>query len=385
MSSGLVIILTGILVSVACSLLGAFLVLRRMSMLADAISHAILPGLVAGYFVAQGPNLLAGFVSAAAAAIVTVSLVEALEKSRRVRNDAAIGIVFPAMFALGTVIVSRFFASVHLDADAILYGNIEFAALESLFIGSLDLGPQALWVMGGLCVINFLFVMLFYKELKLATFDPELAGALGFSPVIIHYALMTVVSITAVGAFTAVGAVLTVALLIVPAATAYLLTHRLPVMIALAAAIGAAGALGGYTLAVAVDTSIAGAMASVAGLFFGLALIFSPTHGLLARALRLRQQRARFASETLVMHLATHEHTAVEQTESAVAHLSEELRWTTAFAQRTVERAVRSGLVTRSDDQLSLTEAGRIMAESSLQRDQARGDIGATHGVPLEL
>jgi manganese/zinc/iron transport system permease protein len=385
MSSGLVIILTGVLVAVACSLLGVFLVLRKMSMLADAISHAILPGLVAGYFVAQGPNLLAGFVGAAAAAIITVTLVEALEKSRRVRNDAAIGIVFPAMFALGTVIVSRFFANVHLDADAILFGNIEFAALESLFIGPLDLGPQALWVMGALCVINLLFVTLFYKELKLATFDPGLAGALGFSPVVIHYALMTVVSITAVGAFTAVGAVLTVALLIVPAATAYLLTHRLPVMIGLAAAIGAASALGGYALAVAVDASIAGAMATVAGLFFGLALVFSPAHGALARALRLRRQRAQFASETLVMHLATHENTANEHAESAVAHLSVELRWTPAFAQQTIERAVRSGLVTRSDDHLSLTESGRDLAESGLQRDQTRGDIGATHGVPLEL
>ncbi|MDW8328149.1 MAG: hypothetical protein RMK99_16420 [Anaerolineales bacterium] len=156
-------------------------------------------------------------------------------------------------------------------------------------------------------------------------------------------------------------------------------------MIGLTAVIGAAGALGGYALAVAVDASIAGAMATIAGLFFGLALVFSPTHGALARALRLRRQRAQFAGETLVMHLATHEHTAEAHAESAVAHLSEELRWTPAFAQQTVERAVRSGLVTHTDGHLTLTEAGRDLAQSGLQRDQARGDIGTTHGIPLEL
>lgn len=366
MSSATIIILTGILVALACSLLGTFLVLRKMSMLADAISHAILPGLVAGYFVAQGPNLLAGFVGAAAAAVLTVSMVEALQKSGRVGNDAAIGIVFPAMFALGTVVVSRFFANVHLDADAILYGNLEFAALESLIIGNTNLGPQSLWVMSTLTLINFLFITLFYKELKLATFDGGLAAALGFSPLFIHYGLMTVVSITAVGAFTAVGAVLTVALMIVPAATAYLLTHRLPVMIGLACGLGAASAIGGFFLAVAVNASIAGSIATLNGVFFALALIFSPEYGAVARALRLQTQRVHFASETLVMHLHTHEYSENSHAESAVAHLSDELRWTPQFAQQTIQHAQNAGFVVRNNGYLQLTENGRALAKREI-------------------
>ena len=284
-----IIILTGVLVAGACALPGCFLVLRRMTMLADAISHAILPGLVAGYMLAQGPNLLAGFLGAALAALVTVALVEALQRTRRVGGDSAIGIVFPAMFALGTLVVSRAFANVHLDADAILYGNIEFAPLDTLSLAGRDLGPQPLWVMGGLLLLNLLFVGLCYKELKLATFDPGLAAALGFAPALLHYALMGCVSLTAVGAFTAVGAVLAVALLIIPPATAYLLTDRLPLMIGLGMLAGALAATLGYLAALALDVSVAGAIASVAALQFALALLLSPSQGLLTRARRTRR------------------------------------------------------------------------------------------------
>lgn len=362
MSSGLVIVLTGVLVASACALLGSFLVLRRMAMMADAISHAILPGLVAGYFLARGPNLLAGFVGAALAAVVTVVLVEALQNTRRVGGQAAIGLVFPAMFALGTFLVSRYFANVHLDADAVLYGNIEFAAHDALLVGSVNLGPQSLWVMGTLFVVNLTFVTLLYKELKLASFDPGLAAALGFSPVALHYALMTVVSTTAVGAFTAVGAILTVALLIVPAATAYLLTERLPAMIGLSAAIGAGAAVSGYFLAVALDASIAGAMATVCGLLFLLALLFSPSHGLVAKARRLRRQRVQFAVQTLVVHLFTHERATDRAAESAIGHLRDELRWTPELARRAVDSGVRAGLIERTDGHLALTAHGRQLA-----------------------
>jgi manganese/zinc/iron transport system permease protein len=220
MSPEIVVILTGVLAAASCALLGAFLVLRKMAMMADAISHAILPGLVAGYFLAHGPNLVAGFLGATAAGLVTVSLVELLNRSGRVKADAAIGLVFPALFALGTFLISKYFANVHLDTDAVLYGEIAFAPFDRLIFGGYDWGPQPIWILGGLALINLLFVAIFYKELKLATFDAGLAATLGFSPALIHYALMTLVSLTTVGAFTAVGAILVVALLIVPAATA---------------------------------------------------------------------------------------------------------------------------------------------------------------------
>jgi len=367
-SSAVAVPLTGVLVASACALLGTFLILRRLAMMSDAISHAILPGLVAGYVLAAGPNLLTGFLGAAAAATLTVLLVEALQRTRRVDGGAAIGIVFPAMFALGTVVVTRSFANVHLDADAILFGNIEFVAFETLTIGGRDLGPQALWVMGALCLLNLAFVGVFFKELKLSTFDPALAAALGFSPAVLHYALMVALSFTSVGAFTAVGAVLVVALMIVPAATAYLLTDRLGVMIALSVAIGAVSALAGYRAAVVLDASIAGAMVTATGVCFAAALLGSPSHGLLAKAWRTRRNRARFAAEMLVVHLAHHEGTAEQEAESRIAHLGEGLRWSDAATGGVVADAVRRGWVERSNGHLRLTEPGRRTARGVLAR-----------------
>ncbi len=358
--SDLVVMLTGVLIASACALLGTYLVLRRMAMMADAISHAILPGIVVGYFLAHGPNLVFGFLGAAAAGVICVAGVEALQNTRRVGGQAAIGIVFPAMFALGTFLISRFFADVHLDADAVLYGNIEFSAQDILILGDENFGPQSLWIMGALLAINLTFVGLFYKELKLATFDPGLAAALGFSPVLMHYLLMTVMSVTTVGAFTAVGAILVVALMIVPAATAYLLTDRLAAMIGLAVLVGALSAVSGFIVALALNASVAGAMATMTGVFFGAALLFSPLHGLVAGSRRLREQRFHIAAESLVIHLANH---PGDETETAVAHLIEELRWQPVFALGVTRRAVRQGFVTRTDGHLALTDRGRQWAE----------------------
>jgi manganese/zinc/iron transport system permease protein len=362
MSPEIQIILIGVLAATACALLGCFLVLRKMAMLADAISHAILPGLVLAYFLANGPNLIAGIMGAALFGILTVTLVEALNNSRRVKEDSAIGIVFPAMFAFGTFLVSRYFANVHLDADAVLYGEIAFAPFERLVVSGTDLGPQSLWVMGVLTLLNLGFVTLFYKELKLATFDAGLAASLGFSPVLIHYLLMTMVSLTTVGAFSAVGAILVVALLITPAATAYLLTDRLPVMIGLAVLVGALSAILGYALAIPIDASISGMMATVAGLLFMAALLGSPTQGLIAKLLRRRRQRGQFAAEMLVVHLHQHEGSEAQAAESEVVHLHKELQWDPRYTTLAISTAAESGWVTRSNGHLDLTETGREAA-----------------------
>jgi manganese/zinc/iron transport system permease protein len=302
--------------------------------------------------------LLAGFAGAALAAVVTVAIVEALQNTRKVGGESAIGIVFPAMFALGTFLISKFFANVHLDTDAVLYGNIEFASLDVLTAGDVNLGPQALWVGGLVLLLNLAFVGLLFKELKLATFDAGLAAALGFSPTLIHYALMSMISITAVGAFTAVGSVLVVALMIVPAAAAYLLTDDLKRMMVYAVGIGAASAIVGFAVALALDASVAGSMATMTGGCFLLALLFSPSHGLVAKARRLERQRLQVAMDNLLIHLFSHADDAGEEHEAEVAHLSTELRWKPDFAQTIIRAATDSGLVRRVNGHLALTDAG---------------------------
>ncbi len=282
-----VIILVGALVGVGSSLLGAFLVLRGSSMLTDAISHSVLLGIVLAYLIGGefSPLLLVG---AALAGVATVLLTGLLERSGRVANDAAIGLVFPLMFALGVLLIDLFARDVHLDAHAVLLGEIGFTWLDRLPVFGL-LVPRALLTLGVVTLVNALFVTLFYKELKLTTFDAGLAAALGFAPTALYYALLTLTSITAVAAFDAVGSVLFVAFAIIPVSTGYLLTDRLWVMISLGTLASLVSAVSGYFLAGWWDVSIGGMMAVMTGVLLILALLFGPRYGLLARA---RKQRA---------------------------------------------------------------------------------------------
>lgn len=332
-------------------------------MMADAISHAILPGLVGGYVLANGPNIFVGFIGAALAGLLTVVLVEALTKSKRVKEDAAIGIVFPFLFAIGVFVISKYLANVHIDTDAVLYGEIAFAPFDTLTVNGRDLGPQSLWVLGGLTVVNAIFLTLFYKELKLSTFDAGLAASLGFAPVLLHYLLMAIVAVTTVGAFSAVGAILSVALIIVPPVTASLLTRKLPSLIVLSMLFGVFSALMGYWLATLWNVSISGMIAVTLGLVFGITLLAAPQQGLVSQAVRRRRQRWQFATEMLVVHLATHEATPEQAKESTLMHLEQELGWQAERATHIVQRAQQQGLVHSRDGSLTLTTSGKELAD----------------------
>jgi len=298
--------LLAVLVAAACALPGVFLVLRRTAMVSDAISHTILFGIVIGFLIVrdlESPLLMIG---ATLTGVLTVWLVELLTRTGRVKEDAAIGLVFPLLFSLAVILISRFAGNAHLDNDAVLLGEIGFAPFDRLTLLGLDL-PRGVWVMGGILLVNLLFIVLFYKELKLTTFDPGLAAALGFAPAALHYALMTLVSLTAVGAFDAVGAILVIALMIGPPAAAYLLTDRLPTLLALSVLIGAVSALAGYWTARVFDTTISGAMATMVGISFTLAFLFAPHRGVVAALHQRARQRRNFAQEMLAAHLPRHE------------------------------------------------------------------------------
>ena len=283
---GVTIVLVGALVGIAASLLGAFLVLRRESMLSDAISHSVLIGIVLVYLLTGALDSPLQVVGAALAGLLTVWLTDVLVRSRRVKSDAAIGLVFPALFAVAVLLINVYARDVHLDTDAVLLGEIGFAWLDVVQVGPLEVA-RSLLTMLVITLVNVAFVVFLYKELKLATFDGMLATALGFRPGLVGYALLALVSVTAVGAFDAVGAILFVAFVIVPPTAAYLVTDRLWRMLVLGCVVAVGSSVGGYALAVAFDVSIGGAMASTTGAFLLLALIVGK-HGIVARALRRR-------------------------------------------------------------------------------------------------
>jgi manganese/zinc/iron transport system permease protein len=351
----------------ACALPGVFLVLRRMSLMSDAISHAILLGIVLAFFVTENIASPLLVLAAALTGVLTVSLVEMLNRTRLVREDAAIGLVFPALFSVGVILIARFAGNVHLDVDAVLLGELAFAPFNRFVVGGRDLGPRTLWLMGAVLLLNAGFIAAFYKELKLTTFDAALAGALGFAPGVIHYLFMTLVSVTAVGAFDAVGSVLVVALMIAPPASAYLLTDRLPRMIGLSMGLGVVSALGGYWMSYLFDVSIAGSMATMTGVVFLIVFLLAPERGLLAIARRRARQRWEFAQTMLSIHLLNHEDSPEAALECRESHLHEHLRWEPEFARRVVRRAEGSGLIERAgNDELALTAAGRSGAREAV-------------------
>ena len=344
-----------------------------MALMSDAISHAILLGIVLAFFVVEDLASPLLIIAAAITGVITVVLVELLHGTGLVREDAAIGIVFPALFSGGVILISRYAGNVHLDTDAVLLGELALAPFERLSILGYSL-PKSLWVMGGILLINLIFLILFYKELKLATFDAGLAAALGFSPVLIHYGLMTLVSVTAVGAFDAVGSILVVALMIAPPATAYLLTDRLSYLLGLSALSGIASAITGYWLARWLDASIAGAMATMSGIFFLLTFLLAPARGLVAIARRRVRQRWQFAQTMLTIHLLNHEDSPEAQQERRIEHLDEHLRWTPSFAERVVRYAEKQGTIQSDAGDLMLTEHGRQVARDGLSMSEASPD-----------
>jgi manganese/zinc/iron transport system permease protein len=265
------IVVTAGLVATACGLLGPFLLLRRVALLGDAVSHAVLPGIVAVFllFETRAPLPVVG--GAAVFAVLCVLLIDALRATGLVKADAAIGLVFPVLFSLGVLGVHQWTANLHLDLDATIYGEIAFVPLDPWVVAGIDL-PRAAWEMLVVVAVDLGLVVALWKELKLTSFDPEFARTVRVAPAILSRVLLVAVAVTAVTAFESVGAILVVTLLIVPAATARLLTDRLWATVALAVALGWVSALGGYATALELDASIAGAMGLVAAACFVAAL-----------------------------------------------------------------------------------------------------------------
>ena len=447
--------LIGGLIAVSGALLGVFLLLRGMSLTSDAISHTALLGIVVAFLLMTRVFGLEGdtsspwlIVGASLAGVGAVLLTEMLYRSGLVRQDAALGLTFPLLFAIAVILVARFVDDVHLDEDAVLVGEIGLAwantnshcfdhcqsvtvaedhpaaRMTRQCVNCRELGinprdsraefvevcgncgvysPAQAWGAGLLerepalvffpksitvtllmAMLTLAFTLIFYKELKLATFDAALAKALGFRPALMHYALMALVSLVAVGAFDAVGSILVIAFFIIPPAAAYLLTDRLALMLLLSPLIGALGAVFGYDLArgqlfgflpvagfIAFinqllglelieiwDSSISASMVLMIFAIFLLAWVFSPRYGLIAGALRRANSRRRFADQVVLAHIHNHQHTPQAATELRADTLHEHFRWTPRKMARVLARLRALGLIRIVSGGAVLTERG---------------------------
>ncbi|MCI0631933.1 MAG: metal ABC transporter permease [Phycisphaerales bacterium] len=299
------VLMAGLLASLACALIGSFLVLRRMSLMGDAISHAVLPGIVGAFLLhwwldqrGIDANLsLIIFGGAVVIGVLTAGLSELVHRLGRVEPGASMGVVFTVLFAIGVIMLQQTGGDqIHMDADCVLYGLMESVlwinpptSLGAIFsAASWEYFPRQITMLLVVLAFDAAFVIVLFKELRITSFDPDLAAAQGVNPSLMHYLLMTFVAMTTVAAFEAVGSILVVAMLIVPGMVAHLLTDRLSVMLGLSAAVAVIASISGYTASAALNVNAAGMIGVALGVVLALAALFSPRHGVISR---LRQRR----------------------------------------------------------------------------------------------
>lgn len=267
--------LLAVVTALACALPGVFIVLRKNSMLVDAISHAVFPGIVVGYLLSRdlnSPILVAG---AALAGLLVVLGSEWLSRTGLITGDAPQGLVFPALFSIGVILITMNFSNVHLDTHTVLVGDLNLASFEQFTVQGTPVAPVYLVLMLGVLALNVGFIAALYPRLAASTFDPEFARSLGFRTGALNAGLMLLVAVTVTAAFNAAGAILVVALVIAPPATALLVTRRLPAMIALTLAIAAFGAIVGFWIAYWLDAPTSASMAIWYGVMFLATLVIS--------------------------------------------------------------------------------------------------------------
>ncbi|HMP90176.1 MAG TPA: metal ABC transporter permease [Kiritimatiellia bacterium] len=300
------IVLTGVVTSMSCALIGNFLVVRRMSLMGDAISHAVLPGLAAAFILGGTRHPMPMFAGAVVAGLSTAFLTEWIHRKGRVEESSAMGVVFTTLFALGLILIVRAADTVDLDPSCVLYGSIELSPLDTLSVAGYDV-PRSFVIGAGVLLLNAVLITLFYKELKISSFDPEAATAMGISARGMYYLVMALVAITTVASFESVGSILVIAMLIVPGASAHFMGVRLGSVIFWSLVIAALSAGGGHLAAITVptwfgfpDTSTAGSMAVVSGLLFAGCFFFAPQRGVLTRWFAHRALKRRIVREDVL-------------------------------------------------------------------------------------
>ena len=354
------VILTASLAALACGLAGVYLVLRRLSMLGDAISHAILPGLAGAFILTGSRDVGAMLLGAAAVGLLTALLSSALHRVGQVHEDAALGVVFTTLFALGVLLISWVARDIDLDPGCVLYGLIEFIPFDTVRLAGLDI-PRAALTLALASAAVLAVITLFHKEIRLVAFDPYLATTMGFSALLVHGGLLALIAGVTVVSFESVGTILVVTMLIAPGATAHLLTDRFGRLYALAAVLAVSAAVLGYLLALRWNTSVAGMISVVAGAQFAAAALLAPRHGVLGRVANRARLALRIAREDVLGLLYRWHERAADDPRARPLRLPEvraalDTGWLASAAVATLRR--RGEIARDPDGTLRLTPLG---------------------------
>lgn len=331
------------MVGIMCGILGCFIVLRNMSLIGDALSHAILPGVVAGFLI-TGYSLLGFFTGSVIAGLLAAVLITWIQRNVKTQEDAAIGIVFTSMFAVGVMGISWLTRQegVHLDLKDFLFGNI------------LGISDQDLWMTFSILLFTVLCVVVFFRYFFVTTFESVVAQTLGISVSTMHYFLMLLLSFAVVASLQSVGVILVVAMLITPASTAYLLTTRLQRMILIAALVGLLSTTLGLLIAIYFETTPGPAMTVTATGLYLSAVLFSPQRGIVSRYVKRIKNRSRILQEDILKQ-AVRLHEKRKLTPSALQQKLHIHTWRMRYSLRKLQQ---QGNLIFNKGTLTLTDKG---------------------------
>lgn len=343
--------LIGALAAACCGVVGYFLVLRGLSLLGDGISHAVLPGIVIAYllFATRAPAVI--YLGAAGAGLAVALATQTLAQTKRVAEDASLGIVFTTFFALGLVLLQLFVRNVDIDAGCVLFGLLDFAALDTFSWLGLE-WPRTARVLFFALLGLLLLTAVFWKELRISSFDPEYAAALGLHPVVIHLGLMSITAMVCVACFEAVGSILVVAMLVAPAATARLMSEKMSYQFFWTLFFAVASAYVGTLVAARWVVSTPGMISTAAGGWFLVALVFAPKHGLLVRAWRSWGLGFRIVSEDVLTRVYRTQESGkpAESQADLLAGLRDmRARWMVLYLRMRGMLSSREGAITLTD------------------------------------
>jgi len=359
------IVVVGALSAAACALLGNYLLLRRMSMMGDAISHAVLPGLAIAFLVTGSRDSLPMLIGAILIGVVTTLMIQGIDRLSGLDRGASMGVVFTTLFAVGLILIRQAADHVDLDPSCVLYGAIELTPLDTAILFGYEV-PRAAITSGMMLLLNLVFVTVFFKELKITAFDPALATTMGINANVMHYLLLPLVAATTIAAFESVGSILVIAMLIVPGAAAHLITDRLGRMLGISVVFAVLSAVLGHISAITVpvwfgfqDTSTAGMMALTTGLLFSVVFFFSPRYGVFSRLINQLRLGLKIVSDDILAFLYRYQElAATDAAPVTVTEVKNALK-TGSSVQLMAWNLKRKGLVQHLVTGLTLTESGK--------------------------
>ncbi len=356
-------LLIAILVSSCCAIIGTFVVAKKMSMLSDGISHAILLGIVLSFLLTKNLSSPFLFVGAVLSGVILSFLVEFFRATKLLSYDTALGLFFPFFFSVGVLLIARYANSVHLDIDAVILGELAYAPFQRLEVFGYDIGSKSLIFMMIIFIILIVVLCFFYKEFFLFCFDSNLAKILGFPPQVFRYALVLLLSITVVGSFEAVGSILVVALLVVPPVSAVMLTESFRSVLILSTIIGIVFSILGFYAAFYFDVIISGMISSLLGLFFFFVLLFNPRSGIIFRLLQNKQRKINNNIFLMLVHLSQHAGTSRENEECNQKKIAKHLFWKKSEVRKIIRLAIQKKFLYLKGNVLNLSEHGKQKAK----------------------